>query len=260
MFTGFGISYPEYEVVLPQSHAHYTVRSLTVQEEEHMKGSFISSNKASDHLNRCIWKCIVSKPEEVTDYKSFLKNVTVRDRDSLLYGLYHISYDEIRNYLITCPNLECKNNYNVTVPASSTFNFNPYPEEDILTREIKVELPVTQGVSCYLKQPTLFDENEMTKIILSGRNKDISILATYITKFECLGDKEPIVYSDKRDIIDAFLNLTSRDRIEIQKLCLDKFMKYGIDLKMNVTCPKCGESEVVTIDVTEQFFRSIFTT
>jgi len=91
MFKGFNLQYPEYEVVTPHTHKSFTVRSLSVSEEEKLKGSLMTPSKITEHLNKCLFNSMVKKPEDVNDYSSFLKLTTIKDRDAILYGLYHIN-------------------------------------------------------------------------------------------------------------------------------------------------------------------------
>ena len=111
-FKGFNLKYPEYEVITPHTHLSFSLRSLSVSEEERLKGSLLTPTKITEHLNKCLYESIVQKPESITDYKTFLKSLSLKDRDALLYGLYHITYEEIRNYDIRCTN--CKKEYPVT--------------------------------------------------------------------------------------------------------------------------------------------------
>ena len=61
-FTGFNITYPEYEVITPQTKHTFTLRSLNVQEEEKLKVSMISPQKIAEHLNQCLFESIVKNP------------------------------------------------------------------------------------------------------------------------------------------------------------------------------------------------------
>jgi hypothetical protein len=83
-FTGFDLKYPEYEITTPHTNLAFNVRSLNVQEEERMKGSLISPNKITEHLNKCIYETIVKKPDTIKDFEGFLKALTLKDRDALL--------------------------------------------------------------------------------------------------------------------------------------------------------------------------------
>lgn len=257
MFKGFDVKYPVYEIITPHTNLSYAIRSLNVQEEEKLKGSLLTASKINDHLNRCIYDAITKKPEEVKTFDSFLKHTSLKDRDALLYGLYHITYEEIRNYDVTCPS--CRKDYPVTVQASSTFNMNSYPGSDILSKEVQVELPLTKGVFVYLKQPTLFDEMTALKSTSpTGKNLDVLTETLIIKKFEYtpeVGDS--VVYNDREDVIDAYLSLPSKDKREIYKVYREAFGQYGITLKMLSTCIHCGSQDEITIDLVENFFRMV---
>ena len=258
MFKGFDIKYPEYEVHTPQTNLAYNVRSLNVQEEERLKGSLLSAIKVNDHLNKCIYEAITQKPENVQTYDAFLKNTTLKDRDALLYGLYHITYEEIRNYDITC--MSCRKEYPVTVKASSTFSMNSYPTKDILTRQVKVDLPISTGVFAFIKQPTLFDEATALKTlgIVSGTNMDILTETLIISKFQHNPEEgDTAIYSEREDVMDAYMSLPSRDKREIYKQYKEEFGQYGISLKMLSTCIHCGHQEEIDIDLVENFFRMV---
>ena len=213
MFKGFDIRYPEYEVRTPQTNLSYNVRSLNVQEEERLKGSLLSAVKINEHLNKCLYDAITQKPDEIKNYNTFLKSTTLKDRDALLYALYHITYEEIRNYNIVCTS--CRKEYPVTIKASATFNMNPYPGNDILTKQIPIELPISPGVVAYIKQPTLFDEMTALKTlgIMTGSNLDIITETLVISKFQQNPESgDTIIYSDREDIIDAYMSLPSKDK------------------------------------------------
>lgn len=259
-FKGFAVQYPEYEVITPQTKQSFTLRSLSVSEEEKLKGSLVTPTKIAEHLNTCIFNSLVKKPKEITDFDSFNRAVTLKDRDALLYGLYHITYEEIRNYEVKCTS--CGTDYPVTVQASSTFNFNAYPNKNVLKDKEKVALPVSKGVFAVIKQPTLFDEvNSLTQ--LSNRPGSTIELITetlIIEKFEqdVEESKEPIVYADRVDVIDAYLSLPARDKRAIYKAYEKAFGNFGVELKMQSNCTSCGNQDMFDIDLVESFFRALF--
>lgn len=260
MFKGFNVKFPEYEVITPQTHDSYTLRSLTVQEEERLKGSLMTPSKVHEHLNKCIYDAIVSKPEALVEYNDFLKAVTLKDRDALLYGLYHISYEEIRNYDVTCSS--CRKEYPVTVQASSTFNFNEYPGKDALTKKVAVELPRTTGVSVFIRQPTLHDEMVAMKTlsVQPGSNIDIITETLIVDRFEQTPEEgDQITYMERGDIVDAYMSLPSRDKRVIHEKYREIFGDYGIILKMRSSCGACGNEEDIDIDLVTNFFRMVYT-
>ena len=260
-FTGFDLKYPEYEVITPQTHLTFNVRTLNVQEEERLKGSLVTPIKVTEHLNKCIWEAITKKPETIKDFESFLKLVTLKDREALLYGLYHITYEEIRNYDIRCGS--CKKEYAVTINASDTFNFNGYPGTDnILSKRIPVPLVASKGVNAVIKQPSLFDEIAALRSQGStpGRTIEIITETLIIDKFEqdVVQAVQPKVYDDRGDIIDAYLSLPARDKRVIYDKYMEEFGNYGISLKMRSYCTHCSAEDTVNIDMVESFFRMVY--
>lgn len=260
MFKSFNVKFPEYEVITPQTHNSFTVRSLNVQEEERLKGSLMTPSKVHEHLNKCIYDAIVVKPEEIVEYEDFLKKVTLKDRDALLYGLYHISYEEIRNYDVTCSS--CRKEYPVTVQASSTFNYNEYPGKDVLTKRLPIELPVTSGVTAFIKQPTLHDEmvSMRTLSVQPKSNMDVITETLILQKFEQEPEEgDTIIYSERGDIVDAYMSLPAKDKRVIHDSYRKNFGTYGISLKMRSACSNCGEQEDIDIDLVTNFFRMVYT-
>lgn len=258
MFRGFDIKYPEYEVITPQTGVSFHVRSLNVQEEERLKGSLLTPSKINEHLNRCLFDACVKKPSSISNFDDFLKKTTLKDRDALLYGLYHITYEEIRNYDVSCG--ACRKEYPVTVQASSTFDMNPYPGQEIVGKEATVELPISKGVIATIKQPTLFDE--MTALKSFGAavsaNMDMVTETLIVVRFQHdPPEGDTIIYSDREDVMDAYKSLPAKDKRAIYAKYKDEFGQYGISLKMRSNCPHCGNDEIMDIDLVENFFRMV---
>jgi hypothetical protein len=259
-FKGFNLKYPEYEVITPHTHLSFCLRSLSVSEEEKLKGSLMTPTKITEHLNKCLYESAVKKPDMITDYKSFLKNLSLKDRDALLYGLYHITYEEIRNYDIKCSN--CKKEYPITVKASEMFNLTPYPDEDVLSKKLKVDLPASVGVSAFIRQPTLDDEAEAIKNLGSTPGLTIEMITEtlILDRFEQAQEEavDPIVYANRNDVIDAYKTLPAKDKRIIYEKYNEEFGKYGIKLKIKTYCIYCGYEEVVDVDLVENFFRMVY--
>jgi len=259
-FQGFNLTYPEYEVITPQTKQSFTVRSLNVQEEERLKGSLVTPQKVTDHLNKCLFEAMVKKPTSIKDFNSFMQGTTLKDRDALLYGLYHISYGEIRDYDVTCSS--CRKDYAVSVQASDTFSFKHYPGKTVLSKTEKVKLPISKGVTAVIKQPTLADESNSMKSLGSRPNATPEVVTEtlIIARFEqdIEAQKEPKVYDDRSDILDAYLTLPAMDKRAIYKKYMDTFGQYGIELKMRSFCTHCGAEEVIDIDLVSAFFRILY--
>jgi hypothetical protein len=233
---------------------------MSVQEEERLKGSLLSPSVLTDHLNRCIYECIVVKPEIIKNFDDYLTYCTLKDRDALLYGLYHITYEEIRNYDVSCGS--CGKSHSITIKASSTFSMNSYPEEqNILEVSFQVPLPVMDSVTATIRQPTLKDEADAMK--LAGSNDKLLDLLTetlIIDNFiESVDGNDSTVYSSREDIVDAYRSLTPNDKRAIFKEYKKQLGSYGIELKMRTTCVHCGDEEVLDLDLVDNFFRMVHT-
>lgn len=259
MFTTFNVKYPEYEVITPHTGLSFHVRSLTVQEEEKLKASFLSPSKITEHLNKCIYDSVTKKPEPIKDYDTFLKSITLKDRDALLYGLYHITYEDVRNYDVRCGT--CRREYPVTVQASATFNMLPYDGKDILKKTVGVDLPKTPGVKAILKQPTLRDEMVAFKTLGAqpNANSDIITDTLIVDRFEQTPEEGNVkTYAERGDVVDAYLTLPAKDKRAIYDAYREHFGKYGIELKMKSACKHCGVEDIVNIDLFENFFRMVY--
>lgn len=260
MFKGFDIKYPEYEVITPQTKLSYSVRSLSVQEEEQLKGSLLTPSKINEHLNKCLFSAITKKPEGVPTYDAWLKATTLKDRDAILYGLYHITYEDIRNYDISCGS--CGKDYPVTVKASATFNYKEYTGDDVIKKRFNIDLPISTGVIAIIKQPTLHDEMVAlrTLAISTKSNLDIITETLVIDKFiQNSKDGKTVEYVSREDVYDAYLSLPSKDKRELYKHYREQFGQYGIDLRMKSNCIHCGTEEEIILDLVQNFFRMVHT-
>jgi len=261
MFTTFDAQLPSYEVITPQTKKSFKLKSMTIGDEERLKASLMSESKILSHLNKCLYDAIVEKPEGYS-LKKFLQTTTLRDRDALLYGLYHITYEEIRNYSVTCGN--CNHNHDITINASDTFSINMYPgeEDEILSKIINVPLQLLKGVVFKIKQPTLDDENEMTKRFAFSNHYSDSMLSEclMIDSFEQTPEESvnPIIFDDVNDITAAYITIPAKDKKIIKNAYEENFGKYKIKLQMKVSCPSCGKMEVIDIDLVDNFFRAMY--
>jgi len=261
MFTTFNAILPTYEVITPQTKQSFKLRSMTVGDEERLKASLMNESKILAHLNKCIFDAISEKPEGYT-LKKFLETTTLKDRDALLYGLYHITYEEIRNYSVSCGN--CGKSHDVTVNASDTFSMEPYPggEKEILSKIIPVPMKILEGVVFKIKQPTLNDENEINRrfAFTARKSNEILMECLIIDSFDHTLEKDvnPTTYTEFDDILSAYESLPAKDKGLIKEAYKENFGKYKISLKMQVTCPSCGKVEVIDIDLVDNFFRAMY--
>jgi hypothetical protein len=184
----------------------------------------------------------------------------MKDRDALLYGLYHITYEEVRNYDVVCGS--CRKTHAITIKVSEAFSMNPFPsDKDIFQEKFKVSLPVIETVFATVRQPTLKDESEAMKYAGSNAQLlDLVIETLIIESFtENVDGSDSAIYTSREDVADAYRSLTPNDKRAIFKEYRDKLGQYGIELKMRAQCVHCGEEEVIDLDLVDNFFRMVHT-
>ena len=78
-FTGFTQKLPSYELILPQSKQEYTVRTMLVKEEEILKGSYMTEESVSEHINKTIFIEIFRINDAGIDIGKNLELITATD-------------------------------------------------------------------------------------------------------------------------------------------------------------------------------------
>lgn len=271
IFAGYNIKYPEYEVITPQRKQSFTVRTLTTSEEEQLKGSILTPNTIAEHLTQVLWSCIVKKPDYIKTYDDFIKMVTLRDRDCLVYGLFVATYKDTQGFSYTCP--ECGFKNKIKIDMEKGFNFQMWDQPtDCIEARIKVPLVILSGVECVLKVPVIADEIELSKKSMDVSQEDSQLMTDLlmIQSFELPPIKEKKVNEEGKEIevmnhvsiterdkiLEAYKVLPAYDRKLVTKEYLEKLDKYRIGVAAKSKC-RCGYEQEVRIDVTRQFFQSL---
>ena len=158
MPTFQNIEFPVWEVVTPHTGHSVSMRSLTVAQEEVLKTSATTPVKTLAIINQIIYECMQEKGTKPFDtLENFERNITMADREALIYGLIIASYGETQDFSITCP--ACGKNYEIK-NASLTENveiklYNN--NESMIEKKVTITLPVSK-YNAVLKMPTLYDE------------------------------------------------------------------------------------------------------
>jgi len=259
----YEVKYPKYEVVTPHSGYTYTIRSLKVSEEEALKSSLLTPTELTGHLNEILWSVLINKPEEIKTFSDFLNKNTPRDRDALMYGLYHVTYKDVHNYDVSC--MECNTINSVKVKFGDSFSMIQWKgDTPILEKEIEVPLNSIDNCSAIVKQPSLAMEKKLLDDLkfskAEDRDKQIDLLSVDRFEFDIKenikGKKDGIV--DRSNIKKIWDDLLPEDRRTIEKVYADNFGKYGVQLKTTVICQRCQHENETEIDLVSQFFRSVY--
>lgn len=275
VFTSFGISYPEYEVITPQTKQSYTIRSLSVKEEESLKGSMVTPAKVARHLSEVLWSCMVKKPDGIKTFDDFISKTTMKDRDALLFGLYVSTYKDAQPFNVRCTNDDCGFMNSVKINIEKGLSATFWDPDEVTNKETgakrgsildfrkEVPLKVFKGVVAVLRTPTIKDEIEVSEsnTFASDEARNMQLALTMIDKFkiepnEKLPNGDEIL--DRGNIYDAYNTLTPTDRKLIETAFEDFFNKYEIKVSSKVKCQRCGTVRDVEIDIAQQFFRTLF--
>lgn len=275
IFSGFGIAYPEYEVITPQTKQSYTIRALNVSEEEALKGSMITPSKVARHLAEVLWKCIIKKPDNIKTFDDFITKNTMKDRDALLFGLYVSTYKGTQNFNVRCNNESCGFMNAVKIDIEKGLRVEFWDADEVVDKKTgntkgsildyvkTVPLEVFKGVNCLIKSPTMKDEIDVSESnnFTSDEVRNMQLSLTMVDKFTIdPNEKNPNgdQILDRGNIYDAYNTLTPADRKLIENAFDAEFNKYQIKIVSKVKCQKCGEMRDVEIDIAQQFFRSLF--
>jgi hypothetical protein len=143
-FRGFNITLPRYTVITPQTGYTYETRSLTVAEVNRLKTSLTTPARVHTLINQAIWDSLEAHPEFVKEYKDFLRFTTIKDRDALIYGLYHATFGDDRDFTVGCKSCENQNQI-VRVSMIRLFRMNAYPYSKSVMTTYKVAKSMDQA-------------------------------------------------------------------------------------------------------------------
>lgn len=233
--------YPEYSVVTPQTGLSFNLRTLTVGEMSKIRSSLITPSKVYSTINEMIWNVITSRPAFIKSYDDFIRVITLRDREALLYGLFAVTFGyEQKGDKFVCMSCgeETALNYNI----SGTFSINMYPGTDAvknlyslgkvidnIPEDPEVEKHIEEGKSKKKKpQKTVQEENQKDIIpenLLKMINENLGTVNDEKT------ETSKIINEDNN------ISTTNYNRIEdfIQNSILSKEVKVELE-QSGLTC------------------------
>lgn len=252
---------PKWEVITPHTQHSLLVKSLLVQQEEALKSSSLSTTKMLELINKTIFDCIDNKKAPFDSIDSFMKNLTLVDREALIYGLVISSYGEEQEFNITCS--VCSKTFTQKANLTQNTDVNLYEgKEPLLKKEIKITLPVSK-YEVTLQMPTLWDEY----VFANSRGVSPEVLRKaddyLIVKqldIPAVNNKEPeklqtLHINNIFEIYSYMRNLPARDRRIIYDSWKDTYGEYGIKVIVSTQCPHCGNRSEMFINMISELFR-----
>jgi hypothetical protein len=260
VFRGFkSLKYPVFTVITPQTGLQFDVRGLNVSEVDKLKHSMVTPSKATEILNRTIWESLDGKPEHITKYEDFLKNVTTVDREALVYASYVTTFGDKRDLVIECRNPRCAKSDKTTVLLSKMFNIVPYPNSS----SFKTSYKMASSIDKTNNDPSLDNIINREEMVVNNTKKNK-------VKFVEEPKSEDIesVNKNEKEIEEPVIEDIISKRIEIQLPSSDQIYiilkqptLYDLE-RMNRTLPfnKTEEiaiaSEILMIDRIEERYNT----
>jgi hypothetical protein len=216
--------YPEMSIKLPQTGLELTVRCLLTREVDALKHSTLSPIQSVISLNEIIYEAIQNKPDNLKTYEDYINNITMQDRNSLLYALYNITFGNDKVFKVMCG--RCEKEQQIKVNLNNCYSFLPYPystnliksydlvktvenevdteiesvkkeieekketvEENsfnIISRVEKIKLEYAEDAVAYVKQPSIKNELDALNKMVFAENEHVLELtkSLFIQKFE----------------------------------------------------------------------------
>lgn len=149
-----------YFVKLPHSGYEFNVRGLLVEEEDMIKSSNTSTKRAAETIMKVLYNCISNdiktKDHPFGRYETFISNISLADRDTLVLAVIEQTYESTHDMNIRCN--KCGKNFVETVCLPNCITYNHYTgAAPILQKRHILEFPELKW-KMYLKIPTVLDE------------------------------------------------------------------------------------------------------
>lgn len=230
------------------------VKPLTLKAEKIMATQRLAaSNQTIDYL----FKHFVQFPVANFDPKDLL----VGDRMFIFYYLRGITYGNLYEFVVQCPDESCVDNSGNITKFTHTYDLNRlaqtirYPNPSIGTEPFRIVLPhiskiagrdVYVGLRFLRGYDTITSKNKLKRDRSEFENAATDMIAKSI--IHVMDSPDPFK-------IDKFIN-----RIHDSDFaCIREFLKDntpGMDATAKIECPKCGTEFSIELPITESFFRS----
>lgn len=262
IYKGADIVYPVFNIITPQTKHNFVMKSLTVQDEELLRTSSLTTGSMASHINKVLFSCITecSDKEVIKDIETFQKNITTLDREALLFGLYVSSYGSdysVEEY--SCHNCQDKPiNGLKTINLAELVTEAPYEGKpgEILKKRTNIHLDIS-GIDIVVKLPTIQDEIECGSLSNEFKNQVLIIDNFSVPEKGTDSVDSKQIYYEKENIERMFKSLPVRDRKKIFKNFEKDFLQNRFDIKKELKCNKCGTTNIIRIEIFQEFFRMV---
>lgn len=219
-----------------QLHVEVEIREIKGREEDMLNSKKVPSDrKLSNLLAACVERVgtITSKDK----IRAIIDDLPTGDRVFLMFSLRRVSLGDDLPVREVCPNGKCKAN-NFYIIDTSELDVKPMP--DPYKRTYDVELPSKRRVR--FRVSTGRDETMRSKI--RTQNKEDLVSLVMMMRIETIDEEPPT--------LDKIADMSLRDRVFLRKQF--EAVEGGIDLEVDLTCPKCDYEWKKDLELTPDFF------
>lgn len=217
-------------------HSEVELREIKGREEDMLNSKKVPSDrKLSNLLAACVERVgTITNKDKI---RMIIDDLTTGDRVFLMFCLRRVSLGDELPVRQTCPNEKCKAN-NFYIIDTSELSVKPMPEPH--KRTYDADLP--SGTKVRFRVSTGRDEVMRSKI--RTQSKDDLVSLVMMMRIETIDGEPPT--------LERIADLSLRDRVFLRK----KFesVEGGIDLEVDLSCPKCEYEWKKDLELTPDFF------
>jgi hypothetical protein len=193
-----------------------------------------------------------------------MSNLTLVDRQALLFGLLVSTYGEDQKFNVSCN--RCGESMEVAANITNNMEITLYSgTENILNMKPVIHLPVS-GYDAVLSAPTILDETQFAaskgvKPEVLKKADDYLIIKEIHADAEQVDPKtgekttKKIVIDGTFEIYAMFQKLPARDRKVVTNAWTEHFGNYGVFAKISSKCGNCGSETETYINFLGEIFR-----
>jgi hypothetical protein len=233
LFNGFNKNkFPSYSVITPQTGYTFDVRMLSVEETNNLKHALLTPNSAAMHVNKVLWESVKTAPEGINTYEEFLKKLTLLDREAIIYGIYHSTFGNTKDFRVICP--KCEQPTDIKFNLDDTFSMLPYPKSKSMKESYKIAKAVEGDKVTDSDIEKAIEEDEAKKIEklkkkVSGEDSDEDSIINKIIPVELKYSevtayiKSPTMWDEEEMLRNcSYVDNTHIDALT-ETLIIDKF-------------------------------------
>jgi len=270
------------EVFCPMIKARAICAPLKVSNDLSLRSAVMSPDLYDLHLSQLVFKNVIFPDISGTelDFDNFINSVSYIDRQVLLWGILHASYNTLGKHDIVCPHCDFKFTNEISIESTmqddsllvwdheqkfTEYRFDIVKKiEDIDTIDRIIFETSVPTISQHLAVLRLIStaklkENYQKFNTLTSKSEDLTTVTRSIKIYKTKDDKEPDIFDTVLDIHHVIQKYILLDlATEIFSQFNNHFAKYIPKFKKVYTCSQCNKIFDFNVDMEVSLFRQYF--